>query len=91
MMNPKTNLGGALSVTGTALIGAGVLPQIGGYQSAALWWLALTGFVLSAVGKGVTAFFAADSTTVNHIAQAVDKINQQGSDPDSAPTSNPQK
>lgn len=38
------------------------------------------------IGKGVTAFFAADAATVNNVAAAVDKINALGSDPGSPPS-----
>jgi hypothetical protein len=82
MKNWRTNLGGALSVTGTTLIGAGVLGNLSNSQySAILWYVALLGFVLSAAGKGLTALFAADAKTVNNVAAAVDKINALGSDP----------
>lgn len=91
----QTNLGGAISVTGTTLIGIGVLTQLtqlspgtsmfSQHQLAVLWYVAVVGFVLSAVGKGLTALFAADAGTVNNIAAAVDQINQQGASPLAAP------
>lgn len=84
----QTNLGGAVSVTGTTLIGVGVLAQLTQVapenallttsQLTLMWYVALFGFVLSAVGKGMTALFAADAKTVNSVADAVDRINQQG-------------
>ena len=72
MTNWRTNLGGAVSVTGTTLIGVGLLTQLSQlspntanvltpHQLAAMWYVALTGFVLSAIGKGLTALFAADA------------------------------
>jgi hypothetical protein len=42
--------------------------------------------VLSAIGKGFTALFAADATTVQNVAAAVDKINQSGPDSTAAPS-----
>ncbi len=78
--NWRTNLGGAISVTGTGLIGIGVLSQLSQLspktqvlspeQLAVMWYVALSGFVLSCVGKGVTALFAAD-------AKALDQTKQQ--------------
>lgn len=86
--NWKTNLGGAISVTGTALIGVGLVPQVGGGPSYSqfLTILAIVGFVLSAVGKGVTALFAADAKTVDNIAAAVDHINKLGTNAKAAPS-----
>lgn len=79
MNNWRTNLGGALSVTGTTLIGVGVLGNLSNnLHSAILWYVALAGFVLSAAGKGLTSLFAADAKTVNNVAAAVDKVNQEG-------------
>ena len=78
----QTNLGGAISVTGTSLIAVGVLGNLtSGPHSNLLWYMALAGFIFSAVGKGITALFAADAGTVNNIAAAVDQINQQGASP----------
>ena len=74
MKNWKTNLGGAVSVTGTSLIAVGVLPQLGGLHSNILWWLALIGFILSCLGKGRTALFAADAATVKDLSQRVETV-----------------
>lgn len=105
--NWRTNLGGAISVTGTSLIGVGVLPQLlqlnpesatilSHGQLAALWYVALAGFILSGLGKGFTALFAADATVVNQnaaqvkiVSAAVDKINQTGPSSDTALISKP--
>jgi|GEM_PF-6905315 hypothetical protein len=82
----QTNLGGAISVTGTSLIAVGVLGNLtSGPHSTLLWYVALLGFIFSALGKGITALFAADAGTVNNIAAAVDQINQQGASPSAAP------
>ena len=93
MTNWRTNLGGAISVTGTTLIGVGVLGNLGEDKTHAtlLWWIALIGFILSAVGKGVTSLFAADASQVKNIAAAVDKINQSGASSDTATLSKPNK
>ena len=75
----KTNLGGAISVTGTSLIAVGVLGNMtSGPHSTLLWYVALVGFIFSATGKGLTALFAADATTVSNISAAVDTINRVG-------------
>ena len=77
--NWRTNLGGAISVTGTALIGVGVLAQLtqlspasatilSDHQVVVLWYVALAGFILSAVGKGVAFLFSADAATVQALS-----------------------
>ena len=82
----QTNLGGAISVTGTTLIGVGVLGNLSqGPHSAMLWYVALVGFILSAAGKGLTALFAADAKTVNNVAAEVDRVNQEGPSPYAQP------
>lgn len=96
IMNWRTNLGGAIAITGTSLIGVGVLPQLlptstnplSSTHLAVLWWVAVGGFVLSAVGKGVSSLFAADAAVVKDqistVATAVDLINKSGSDENAA-------
>lgn len=99
MKNWKTNLGGAISVTGTSFLAVGILPQLAQLspvvagqltpkELGALWFITLAGFVLSGIGKGFTALFAADSSVVKEVEQkvstvatAVDKINVSGPDP----------
>lgn len=83
--NPKTNLGGAIAIIGESMVGIGMLPQLAGVHSDVLWYVALAGFIISCVGKGVTAYYAADATTVQNVANAVDKINMTGPDPISPP------
>lgn len=85
MTNWKTNLGGAIGITGTGLIGIGVLGGANPHYQSVCWWIALVGFFISAFGKGITALFAADASTVKNVAAAVDQINQQGSSPLAAP------
>lgn len=69
--NWRTNLGGAISVLGTSLIGIGIVPQLAGAPSKVLLWVTVVGFILSAVGKFVTALFAADAKVVGELAKAV--------------------
>jgi len=91
MTNWRTNLGGAISVTGTLLISVGTLTQLtqlslntytllSPNQLAAMWYVALAGFVLSALGKGFTALFAADSTEVARIKNQVNDNTQNIAD-----------
>jgi hypothetical protein len=87
----QTNLGGAVSVTGTTLIGVGVLGNLSpGAHSAVLWYIALVGFICSAIGKGLTSLFAADASTVNNLAASVDRINQEGTSPLAPPATEKQ-
>lgn len=78
-------MGGAISVTGTSLIGIGVLTQLTQLspdtssmlthkQLVVMWYVALVGFVLSAVGKGVTALFAADAAQVKDIQDQMAQV-----------------
>jgi hypothetical protein len=71
MKNWRTNLGGAISVLGTSLIGFGILPQLNGVPSKVLTYMAFTGFCLSALGKALTALFAADAAQVNKLTEQV--------------------
>ena len=73
MTNWKTNLGGAVSVTGTTLIGVGVLGNMG-QHSDTLWFVALAGFIFSAIGKGITALFAADASQVKDLSARVASV-----------------
>ena len=75
MSNWKTNLGGAVSTLGTSLIGVGVLGNMtDGPHSKLLWYMAATGFVCSAVGKSLTALFAADASAVKDLAERVQNV-----------------
>lgn len=83
MKNWRTNLGGAIAITGTTLIGIGVLPQLTQlspnsnalttHQLAVLWYVAVVGFVLSALGKGITALFAADAASVKNLQSQINQ------------------
>ena len=81
----QTNIGGAVGTIGTVLLGVGLVPQLMGLPSKWLTGILVAGLICSALGKGLTALFAADATVVNNVAAAVDKINQQGTDSSSAP------
>ena len=73
--NWQTNMGGAFSVTGKTLMGVGVLGNINSNtHSALLWYIALAGFIFSAVGDGLTSLFAADAATVNDLTNRVSTI-----------------
>lgn len=77
MTNWRTNLGGALGALGTTLIGVGVVPQLGGTPSKFLTYMAVSGFIISALGKFFTALFAADAATVaSTSAKVIDLQNQ---------------
>lgn len=96
-MKSKTNLGGAIAVTGTSLIAVGLVPQLAGLPSKYLTIIVVIGFVLSAVGKGMTSYFAADakdvtevSAKVDNVAKAVDTINQTGTDATAKPSAQTQ-
>ena len=75
MTNWKTNMGGAVSTLGTSLIGVGVLGNMtDGPHSKFLWYTAAAGFVCSAVGKSLTALFAADASQLKQLSQRVDAV-----------------
>ena len=82
----RTSLGGAVSITGTSLIGIGVITTQMSVPTKLIVGITVAGFILSGIGKGLTALFAADAGTVNNIAAAVDQINQQGASPLAAPS-----
>lgn len=100
MKNWRTNLGGAIAVTGTSLIGIGVLPQLSQlspstsvltpHQLAALWYVALVGFILSGIGKGITSLFAADAAQVKGLQDQISNAttNPQPGPPPTDPKSN---
>ena len=88
MTNWRTNLGGAISVTGTLLISVGTLTQLtqlspntstllNPNQLAAMWYVALAGFVLSAIGKGFTALFSADARVLKQVVEQSNAVAQQ--------------
>jgi leucyl aminopeptidase len=54
---------------GTSLIGFGILPQLNGVPNKVLTYMAFTGFCLSALGKALTALFAADASEVKQLAE----------------------
>ncbi len=78
--NWRTNLGGAFSTLGTAMIGVGVLPQLAGTPSPMLTKIAIAGFICECLGKFFTALFAADAKTVACLKQQVNQNTQDVSD-----------
>lgn len=65
MKSWKTTLGGSLSSLGKTLMGIGIVPQLGtGEAKPILTYIAVTGFILSAVGGFFASLFAADKTSV---------------------------
>lgn len=76
MKNWRTNLGGAVSTLGTTLIGVGVLGTMDSDERRAglLWWVAFVGFCISAVGKMLTALFAADAVAVKQLTDRVETV-----------------
>ena len=73
MTNWRTNLGGALGTLGTALVGIGVVPQLGGTPSKFLTYTAVAGFFISAGGKFFTALFSADARVLSDLSDQVAK------------------
>lgn len=90
-MKSKTNLGGAISVTGTTLIGIGVMTQLTQFnpstnvltphQLTVMWYIAVAGFVISAIGKGVTAYASADAKDVDDLSKTVNSLQPSQSPP----------
>jgi len=78
--NWRTNLGGAVSTFGTALVGVGLVPQLVGAPSKVLTYLCVAGFVCEALGKSLTALFAADARVVNCLREQVNQNTQDVSD-----------
>ena len=64
MTSYKTTIGGAFGALGTTLVGIGILPQLSGAPSKLLTYVAVAGFAFSAIGKFLTALFAADAKDV---------------------------
>jgi|ERR1051325_12055771 hypothetical protein len=72
MKSWQTTLGGALTVFGKALVGVGVLPQLAGAPSKLLLFIALTGFIIEAIGGFFASLFAADAQALKQLSQRVD-------------------
>jgi hypothetical protein len=63
----QTTIGGAFSALGTALMGVGVVPQLGSnVTNPTLTKIALAGFVCSAIGTFFSHLFAASVSSVNN-------------------------
>lgn len=69
MKSWKSTLGGALSATGVSLVGVGVVPQLAGAPNKFLLWLAVTGFILQALGTFFGHLFAADQSELIRVSQ----------------------
>jgi hypothetical protein len=54
-----------------------------------MWYVALFGVIVGAIGKALTAYYAADASIVNNIADAVDAINQTGPNKSAVPAVSP--
>lgn len=74
MTNWRTNLGGALEVLGTSLVGIGVVPQLGGTSSKFLTMCAVSGFIIGCAGKFFSALFAADAKVVAVAQQQIGEL-----------------
>lgn len=72
----RTSLGGAIGVTGTALVGIGISSHLLiGIDAKIVGYTCLAGFVLSAIGKGIDSLCGADNKEVKQALQEVkDKI-----------------
>lgn len=70
MTHYKTTIGGALSALGTTLMGIGLVPQVAEGPSEVLTYVALSGFVLNAVGTFLVHLFAADKEEVKKLIEA---------------------
>ena len=71
MKSWKSTIGGALSALGTALVGVGVIPQLGGVPSKVHTHIALAGFILSSLGKFFAHLFSADASELRKIRSDV--------------------
>ena len=68
MRSYKSTIGGACSVLGKTLMGAGVLPMVaGGPPSQLLAYIALTGFIIDAFGTFFAHLFSADKSDVRRM------------------------
>jgi len=87
MTNWKTNLGGAIGIIGSSLFGIGSLTQLtqlspnstilSPHQLAVLWYVAVAGIVISAIGKGLTSLFAADAAALKQVVEKTEVIAQK--------------
>jgi hypothetical protein len=70
-MNYRTTIGGAFSALGTTLIGVGVVPQLGSAPSKLLTYVAVAGFICTAIGQFLGHLFSADAATVAELKTQV--------------------
>lgn len=100
MKSWRTNLGGAIAVTGTALLAVGTLSQLSQLEPDAavlttkqlhvMWYVALVGFIMVAVGKGLAFLFAADASQIKDIQNQLDKIPDAIDSGDTSPLKKPE-
>lgn len=73
MQTWQKNLGTSLSTLGIALMGTGIVPQLGlnpSTHSTLLTGLAIAGFVLKAAGSFINDLFGVDSTAISTAIQS---------------------
>lgn len=68
--NWRTSLGGAVGVAGTSLLGVSLCAAF--KDEPILFWTIFSGAILSAVGRGMSAFFAADAKVVECLQKSYD-------------------
>jgi len=78
--NWRTSLGGAIGVFGTTMIGAPVVWMAS--QSCPKWVAvaAFIGVVLSAAGRAVTAFYAADAKELERLKSCLPEMRKPATD-----------
>ena len=69
--NYKSTIGGAFSALGTTLMGIGIIPQLAGTPNKVLLYVAIAGFVCTAIGQFLGHLFAADAKTVRDLSEQV--------------------
>jgi hypothetical protein len=69
--NYKSTIGGAFSALGTTLMGIGIIPQLAGTPNKVLLYVAIVGFVCTAIGQFLAHLFAADAKTVRDLSEQV--------------------
>jgi len=71
--NYKSTIGGAFSALGTTLIGVGVVPQLSGVPNKFLTYVAVAGFLFTAIGQFLGHLFAADAATLRALSTQVNE------------------
>lgn len=79
-MNPmsyKSTIAGAFSALGTTLMGVGIVPQLNGLSSKPLTYIALAGFMCSAIGTFLGHLLSADASALRGVQADVVKVDQK--------------